>query len=191
MHCRRSLYFHSSRFLLILFGILTMASATLNVNGKDISLPTGLFINGEFKKAIAGKTFPSENPATGKEIIQVQEGQAEDVDEAVKVARKTFRSKEYADFGAANRSKCLNKLADLMEEHFEDILAIEMLDTGKTRTQAANLDLPGSIGTIRYFAGWCDKIYGQSNFGVNNAFGYSKREAVGVCGQIASNTLST
>ena len=161
-----------------------MSSETLNINGKDISLPTGLFINGEFRKAIAGKTFPVENPATGKEVIQVQEGQAEDVDEAVKTARKLFRTKDWANFGPDKRAKCLNKLADLMEENFEELLAIEMLDTGKTRTQAANLDLPGSIGTARYFAGWCDKIYGQSNFGVPGTFGYTKREPVGVCGQI-------
>lgn len=200
-----------------------MSTATLEISGKKISLPTGLFINGEFRKAQAGKTFPSENPATGKEIIQVQEGQAEDVDEAVRVARKVFRSREYTEFGTMNRSKCLNKLADLMEEHFEQLLAIEMIDTGKTRTQAANLDLPGSIGTIRYFAGYCDKIMGSSNFGINNVFGkyicrwssildrhltyrivfnahqktetcaeasihmslgYTKREPVGVCGQI-------
>lgn len=161
-----------------------MTSTTLQINGKAISLPTGLFINGEFRPALGGKTFPSENPATGKEILRIQEGQAEDVDEAVKVARRVFKSKEYAAFPAMERSKCLNRLADLMEEHFEEILAIEMLDTGKTRTQAANLDLPGSIGTIRYFAGWCDKIYGNSNFGINGVFGYTKREAVGVCGQI-------
>ena len=158
--------------------------ATLSIHGKEISLPTGLFIGGEWRKAIGGKTFPSENPANGEEIIQVQEGQAEDVDEAVKVARKTFRSKEWQNFAAIERSKCLHKLADLMEEHFEEILALEMLDTGKTRTQAASLDLPGSIGTVRYFAGWCDKVYGQSNFGVPGVFGYTKREPVGVCGQI-------
>ncbi len=161
-----------------------MATATLKINNRSVSLPTGLFINGEYRKAQAGKTFPSENPATGEEIVQVQEGQAEDVDEAVRLARKVFRSKEWTDFGAMNRAKCMHKLADLMEEHFEDLLAIEMIDTGKTRTQAANLDLPGSIGTIRYFAGWCDKIYGQSNFGINGVFGYTKKEAVGVCGQI-------
>lgn len=109
-----------------------MSAASLDINGKKISLPTGLFIGGEWRKAIAGKTFPSENPANGTEIIQVQEGQAEDVDEAVKVARKTFKSKEWQDFPAIERSRCLNKLADLMQEHFEEILAIEMLDTGKT-----------------------------------------------------------
>lgn len=161
-----------------------MATATLKINGKNVPLPTGLFINGEFIKAQAGKTFASENPATGEEIVQVQEGQAEDVDDAVRVARKVMRSKEWAAFAPMERSKCLNKLADLMEENFEELLAIEMIDTGKTRTQAANLDLPGSIGTIRYFAGWCDKIMGQSNFGINGVFGYTKKEPVGVCGQI-------
>jgi len=156
----------------------------LVIQDKEITLPTGLFIGGEWRKAIAGKTFPSENPASGQEILQVQEGQAEDVDEAVKTARKLFRSKEWQDFPASERAKCLNRLADLMEEDFEELLAIEMLDTGKTRTQAANLDLPGSIGTMRYFAGWCDKIYGQSNSSVPGVFGYTKREPVGVCGQI-------
>jgi len=125
----------------------------LVIQDKEITLPTGLFIGGEWRKAIASKTFPSENPASGQEILQVQEGQAEDVDEAVKTACKLFRSKAWQAFPASERAKSLNRLADLMEEHFEELLAIEMLDTGKTRTQAANLDLPGSIGTMRYFAG--------------------------------------
>lgn len=161
-----------------------MSAQTLEVHGKSVSLPTGLFIGGEFRKALAGKTFPVESPATGKEIIQVQEGMPEDVDEAVKVARKTFKSKEYAEFGAANRAKCMHKLADLMEEHFEELVLLEMFDTGKTRHQAANLDIPGSIGTLRYYAGWADKVMGQSNIDIPGVFGYTRREPVGVCGQI-------
>jgi len=161
-----------------------MASQTVEINGKSISIPTGLFIGGEFVKAQSGKTFGVENPATGKEIIQVQEGVAEDVDEAVRVARKTFKSKEYAEYGALNRAKCLNKLAEIMEEHFDELVAIEMLDTGKTHLQASTLDVPASIGTLRYYAGWADKILGQSNFDIPKVFGYTKREPVGVCGQI-------
>lgn len=161
-----------------------MSSQTLAINGKKISLPTGLFIGGEFRKAQAGKTFGVENPATGQEIIQVQEGLPEDVDEAVKAARVSFKSKEYEEFGAVNRAKLMIKLADLMEEHFEELVAIEMLDTGKTYLQASTLDVPASIGTLRYYAGWADKILGQSNFDVPKVFGYTKREPVGVCGQI-------
>lgn len=91
-----------------------MATQTLEISGKKVLLPTGLFIGGEFRKAQAGKTFPVENPATGKEIIQVAEGLPEDVDEAVKVARKLFKSKEWSEYGAVNRAKCMIKLADLV-----------------------------------------------------------------------------
>lgn len=76
------------------------------------------------------------------------------------------------------------KLADLMEEHFVELVAIEMFDTGKTHFQAANLDVPASIGTLRYYAGWADKILGQTSFDIPKVFGYTKREPVGVCGQI-------
>lgn len=71
-----------------------------------------------------------------------------------------------------------------MEEHFDELVAIEMLDTGKTHQQASTLDVPASIGTLRYYAGWADKILGQSNFDIPKVFGYTKREPVGVCGQI-------
>ncbi|KAH9826240.1 Aldehyde dehydrogenase [Teratosphaeria destructans] len=161
-----------------------MASQNIEINGKSISLPTGLFIGGEFRKAQAGRTFGVENPATGKEILQVQEGLAEDVDEAVRVARKVFKSKEFSEYGATNRAKNLIKLADLMEEHFDELVAIEMMDTGKTHQQASSLDVPASIGTLRYYAGWADKIMGQSSFDIPKVFGYTRREPVGVCGQI-------
>ncbi|KAK4565564.1 hypothetical protein LTR86_004181 [Recurvomyces mirabilis] len=114
-----------------------MSAQTIEINGKKISIPTGLFINGEFRKGQAGKTF-------------------EDVDDAVKTARKTFKSKEWSEYGATNRARLLNKLADVdwrrckthvlivgkMEEHFDELVAIEMLDTGKTHQQASTLDVP-------------------------------------------------
>lgn len=161
-----------------------MSIATLEINNKSISLPTGLFIGGEFRKAQKGQTFPIENPSTGETVVEVQEGLAEDVDDAVKAARKTFNSKEYQQLGVMIRAKLLHRLADLMEEHFEELVAIEMLDTGKTYLQASTLDVPGSIGTLRYYAGWADKILGQTNFDIPNVFSYTKREPVGVCGQI-------
>ncbi|KAF2624487.1 aldehyde dehydrogenase [Macroventuria anomochaeta] len=107
-----------------------MLIQTLNINDRDVQLNTGLFIGGEFVKPKVDKTFPVEEPRTEKSIIEVSEGSANDVNIAF-----------------------LLKLADLMERHFDDILAIEMLDTGKAKKQTANLDLPGSIGTLRYYAG--------------------------------------
>lgn len=160
------------------------AAKTVKIGGKDISIPTGLFINNEFVEAVGKTTFGIENPSTGEEILQVQEGKAEDVDIAVKVARKTFKSKEYKALLPTQRAALLHKLADLMEQHAEQLCAIEMMDTGKTKKQASNLDVPGSIGTLRYYAGWADKILGQSSFMVPGTFSYTKREPVGVCGQI-------
>lgn len=162
-----------------------MAEAqTIKAGSRDVTIPTGLFINNEFVQAQGKETFGIENPATGKVVIQVQEGKAEDVDIAVKAARKTFKSKEFRDIAPLARGALLNKLADLMEAHKDDLIAIEMLDTGKTYKQASTLDVPASIGTLRYYAGWADKINGLSSFNIPGTFAYTRREPVGVCGQI-------
>jgi aldehyde dehydrogenase (NAD+) len=162
----------------------TAAPQTLDINGKKISIPTGLFINNEFVPAIGGNTFGVENPTNGQQFIQIQEGREEDVDVAVKVARKTFESDEWANSNPAWRGELLNKLADLMQRDFEDLVAVEMLDTGKTYAQASSLDVPGSIGTLRYYSGWADKILGLTSFNIPGTFAYTRREPVGVCGQI-------
>jgi aldehyde dehydrogenase (NAD+) len=161
-----------------------MSSKTIKIDGKDISIPTGLFINNEFIAAKSGKEFTIENPATGEAIISIQEGQAEDVDVAVKAARQTFRRPEWRDMNPVERGALLHKLADLMEAHAEELVAIEMLDTGKTYKQASTLDIPGSIGTLRYYAGWADKVLGLTSFNIPKTFAYTRREPVGVCGQI-------
>lgn len=162
-----------------------MASAqTVKAGKRDVSIPTGLFINNEFVESQDKSTFGIENPATGEVIINVAEGKAEDVDIAVKAARKTFKSKEFKDIAPLARGALLQKLADLMEAHKDDLIAIEMLDTGKTYKQASNLDVPASIGTLRYYAGWADKINGLASFNIPGTFAYTKREPVGVCGQI-------
>lgn len=161
-----------------------MATQTIKAGTRDVTIPTGLFINNEFVESQDKSTFGIENPATGKEIIRVAEGKAEDVDLAVKAARKTFKSKEFKEMAPLQRGALLQKLADLMEAHKDNLIAIEMLDTGKTYKQASNLDVPASIGTLRYYAGWADKINGLSSFNIPGTFAYTKREPVGVCGQI-------
>lgn len=159
-------------------------SKTLNIAGREVSVPTGIFINNEFRSSISGNTFGVENPGTGKEILQIQEGREEDVNEAVRVARNTFNSKEWADVNPAHRGELLLRLADLMDKQKEDLIALEMLDTGKTYRQASNLDFPGSVGTLKYYAGWADKVLGLTSFNIPGAFAYTRREPIGVCGQI-------
>jgi aldehyde dehydrogenase (NAD+) len=162
----------------------TVPSQNLNINGRDVSIPTGLFINNEFCKSIGGNTFSVENPTTGKTIIDLQVGREEDVDVAVKAARTTFESKGWAGGNPVHRADLLRKLAALMERDKEDIIHLEMLDTGKTRRQAESLDFPASVGTLKYYAGWADKVQGLTSFNIPGTFAYTRREPVGVCGQI-------
>ncbi|OAP56947.1 aldehyde dehydrogenase [Fonsecaea erecta] len=156
---------------------------TIAINGKDISIPTGLFINNEFVPALGGKTFEVEDPSTGKVLLSIQEGQAEDVDVAVKAARKAFDA-GWADSDPAWRGSLLQRLADLMEQHRDEILAVEVVDSGNTLHQVSTVDLPASIGTLRYYATWADKVYGRTSATVPGTFTYTVREPVGVCGQI-------
>lgn len=161
-----------------------MSPKTISINGKQISIPTGLFINNEFVEAISKKTLSVENPATGEEVLRVQEGQAEDVDVAVKAATKAFNSPGWKDIAADERGRLLNRLADLMEQNREELIAIEMLDTGKTYKQASGIDFPGAVGALRYYAGWAGKIVGQTSSNIPGTFSFTRREPIGVCGQI-------
>ena len=84
-----------------------MLSKTIKIDGRDITIPTGLFINNEFVAAKGGQEFTIENPATGEAVISIQEGQAEDVDVAVKAARQTFKSVEWNDMNPVQRGALL------------------------------------------------------------------------------------
>ncbi|KAL8645791.1 MAG: hypothetical protein Q9226_007141 [Calogaya cf. arnoldii] len=130
----------------------------LNLNGHSISVPTGLFIDGELVTSKAGNVFASQHPSTGKDLVRIQEGGEEDVDEAVKVARRTFDDCSWTGTSPLQRAKLLNNLADILEKNAKEILTLECADTGKTLSQCSKLDVPVSIGTLRYFAGWADKI---------------------------------
>lgn len=180
-----SIVFTQTRVQKPLFRRWASASANrLIVNNQTISVPTGLFIDGEFVTAKDGNQFSAEDPGTGKELMKIQEGREEDVDEAVKVARRTFNHSSWASGDPHYRAKLLNNLADIFEKNAAEIAALECADTGKTIRQCSNLDVPGSIGTLRYYAGWADKVLGLTSFNIPGTFAYTRREPVGACGQI-------
>ncbi len=143
-----------------------------------------LFIGGKWQDAVSNKTFPTINPATGEVICQVAEGDKADVDLAVKAARKAFESGPWPKMSAAERGRLLNKLADAIEEHKEELAALESLDNGKPYSVALAADLPLTIKCYRYYAGWADKIHGKTIPVEGNFFCYTRHEPVGVVGQI-------
>ncbi|XP_019640635.1 PREDICTED: retinal dehydrogenase 2-like isoform X1 [Branchiostoma belcheri] len=146
---------------------------------------TEIFINNEWHKSESGKTFPTINPATGEKICDIQEGDKADVDKAVKAAREAFQlGSPWRKMDASQRGRLLNKLADLIERDSMYMASLDTLDNGKPFIQAMFVDLQGSMGTLRYFSGWADKIQGKTIPTDGPHFTYTRREPVGVCGAI-------
>ncbi|ALA52838.1 aldehyde dehydrogenase family protein [Shouchella clausii] len=143
-----------------------------------------LLINGEWVDAVSGQTFETMNPATGDTLAIVAEAGQEDIDSAVKAARKAFDEGPWSKMSAAERSRLIYKLADLIEEHKEELAQLETLDNGKPIRETANADVPLTIEHFRYFAGWATKIVGQTIPVQGNYFNYTRHEAIGVVGQI-------
>src|SRR5262249_43208537 len=112
-----------------------------------------LFIGGKWQDSVSGRTFPTQNPATGATISQVAEGDKADIHLAVKPARKTFEEGAWPKTSGAERGRLLNKLADLIESHKEELAALESLDNGKPYRDALAADLPLTIKCYRYYAG--------------------------------------
>lgn len=145
--------------------------------------PRKLLINGKWQEAQSGKTFDVFNPATGKVIAQVAEGDKADVDLAVKAARAAFPA--WAALPPAARSMILWKIGELIDKHADELAQLETLDNGKPLGEAKAVDVALAAQTFRYYAGWCDKLEGattQTN--LPNMHAYTLREPVGVCGQI-------
>lgn len=145
---------------------------------------TQCFIDGKWQAAASGKTFATINPATEETIAEVAEGDAADIDRAAKAARKAFETGSWSRMDARDRGKLLNRLADLIEEEIEDLAALESLDNGKPVRDARAADLPLVIDCLRYYAGYADKIHGSTIPVRGNYFTYTRKEPVGVVGQI-------
>ncbi|MCA9009567.1 MAG: aldehyde dehydrogenase family protein [Planctomycetaceae bacterium] len=145
---------------------------------------TGILIGDEFRPAVSGKTFKTYNPATEEVICEVAEGDSADVDLAVHAARAAFETGPWSRMDARDRGRLLNKLADLAELHLEELAALETLDNGKPINDSRAADLPLAIDCLRYYAGWADKIHGETIPVRGDYFCYTRREPIGVCGQI-------
>jgi aldehyde dehydrogenase (NAD+) len=164
-----------------------MATA-VEATPKKIPLPrirqTQCFIGGQWVPAQSGKTFPTINPATEEVLASVAEGDAADVDLAVQAARKAFESGDWPKMDARDRGRLIARLADLIEEEKEELAALESLDNGKPIRDALQADLPLTIDCLRYYAGYADKIHGQTIPIRGPYFCYTRKEPVGVVGQI-------
>ena len=145
---------------------------------------TKMLIDGKWMDSLSGKKFATVYPATEEIIAEVAKGGPEDIDQAVDAARRAFDDGPWPRMDARDRAKLLYRLADLIEENAEELAALETLDNGKPITDSRNVDLPLVIDCFRYYAGWADKIHGETIPIRGDYFCYTRREPIGVCGLI-------
>ncbi|GAB2240732.1 hypothetical protein Droror1_Dr00021250 [Drosera rotundifolia] len=145
---------------------------------------TKLLINGDFVDAASGKRFATLDPRTGEVIVEVAEGEAEDINRAVSAARKAFDEGPWPKMTAYERSKIMLRFADLVEKHADELAALETWDNGKPHEQAAKAELPMFVRLFRYYAGWADKIHGLTVPSDGNYHTQVLHEPIGVAGQI-------
>lgn len=147
----------------------------------------GLFIDGKWQDSSDGKTFSSENPATGEHIAYFQEATKEDVDKAVDAAWRAFP--KWKNISYQEKASILNKIADVIEENQEMLSIAETIDNGKPIRETKYIDIPWSIEHFRYFAGAILTQEGKSailntpNF-KGEALSIVLKEPIGVVGQI-------
>ncbi len=116
---------------------------------KGLSFPANAFIDGSFRPAKSGKTFPTVNPADGAQLAAVAADGAEDVDFAVAKARATFEDGRWSRQHPAERKRCLLTLAKLIERNRHELAIMDSLDSGEPIRDCAGIDIPETVNTLR------------------------------------------
>jgi aldehyde dehydrogenase (NAD(P)+) len=163
-----------------------MSAPTISLNapnGRKIELPTGLFINNEFVKSTGG-AISSISPSDEAVIASVESASADDVDRAVRAARKALSSPAWSGVSGSERGYMMYKFAELIDQHKEYLATLETWDNGKPYSVSLNDDLGEVVSVLKYYAGWADKIHGQTIPTTPQKFAYTIKQPVGVCGQI-------
>ena len=145
--------------------------------------PTKFLIDGQWVEPASGNYYEDVNPSTGATLAQVAEGDAEDIDRAVKAARAAFEG-PWAKIHPGDRGRMLYKLAQLVRDNAEELAEIDALDAGKPVTNSLRVDIPAAIDCFEYYGGWADKLHGETVPVRAPAFTYLVRQPVGVVGQI-------
>lgn len=160
-------------------------ATALNKANEFASSRHDLLIGGRWVAAQSGRTFDSFNPATKAKLATVAAAGKADADLAVRAARAALDGPLAAQ-KVSERAKLLWRLADLVEAHADEFAVLETLDNGKPLSESRYFDIPHAIEVIRYNAGWCTKLSGETIAlsGPGNWHAYTLREPVGVVAQI-------
>ncbi|CAN7406190.1 aldehyde dehydrogenase family protein [Peribacillus frigoritolerans] len=143
-----------------------------------------LFIDGRWVDSISGRTFESLNPATDEVNAIVAEAGPEDVDLAVKAARRAFESGPWAEMAPGDRGRLLNKVAQALWEKSDMLAEVESQDNGLPINETKFIAMPAMIDVLEFYAGLANKVQGSTLASPNNRFNYTLKEPIGVIGAI-------
>jgi len=142
------------------------------------------FIGGKYAPAASGKTFDCVSPIDGKVLTQVAACDKEDVDRAVKSARAAFESGAWSGMAKARRKRVLQKFAELILKHKDELALLETLDMGKPIRWSSAVDIPGAANAIAWYAEAIDKLYDEIAPTDPSAIALVTREPIGVVGAV-------
>jgi acyl-CoA reductase-like NAD-dependent aldehyde dehydrogenase len=144
--------------------------------------PLGHWIGGEHSPSADGRKFETIDPATGEPICEVAQGGAEDVGRAVRAAREA--AEPWARMSPSKRAGMMYSLAELIKASLPELAELESLDNGKPLPYAKG-DVAAAVNHLRYYAGWPTKIEGETiPVSTPDVLCYTRKEPVGVCGQL-------
>lgn len=146
--------------------------------------PKRMLIGGQWVEALSGKTFESVNPATGKVIAEIAEGDAADVDRAVAAARTAFEG-PWSQFKPFDRQALMLNIADTVEKHFDELCVLETLDMGAPIARTSTYKR-WIVQALRFYAGQATALAGETphNSFPGDMFTYTLRAPIGVVGGI-------
>ena len=151
---------------------------------KKLNFQTKAIIAGRSMDAVSGKTFETLNPANGKILAKIARCEKADADIAVEAARNAFENGPWPKMSPAERKVILQRFATLIEAHTDELAELEAIEAGKPISDCIEIDLPETVGTIRWHAEAADKIYDQLSPSGSGVVSMIVREPIGVVAAI-------
>ena len=142
------------------------------------------FIGGRYVDAAAGKTFDDVSPVDGRVLAKVAACDAEDINRAVAAARRAFESGSWSQMAPANRKGVLQRFAERIRDHADELALLETLDMGKPIRDASSIDIPAVVDCIAWYAEAIDKVYDEVAPTSQSALALIIREPLGVVGAV-------
>src|SRR5947209_1231754 len=159
---------------------MKVAESAMTMTGVDRKQ---LFINGEWRDAASGQTIEDINPATEEVIAAVASADQADVDAAVAAARAALNG-PWGKLSARDRGRLIWTLGEKLMQHADEIARLETLQNGKPIFESRQIEIPAAAECFQYYAGWADKIHGETIPVKGNYLTYTLREPVGVIAAI-------